>query len=382
MKKNTDNIFIVAGESSGDMHAASLIKEIKTLKRDISFSGIGGPRMLLEKVDLLYDISQVNFIGFSSVIRNIKKIKSILDNCILQVKKTDPLAVILVDYPGFNLKLITGIRKFYKGKIIYYISPQLWAWHKSRINIIKKYVDLMIVVFPFEVDFYDKEDIKAEYAGHPLVKRIDSFLSGTKKSVSDKINISILPGSRKDEIDRMLPVLVKTADLFDKDFDCTVNFICSTNFDISYYKKFIKNKKYNIVHDKEDSDLNYKTILNSDLVITKSGTSTMECALIGTPFCVVYKTGELNYSIGKRLVKVDHIAMVNILLGKRAVKEFLQNEMTPENIYEEGKKILTDKIYTAGMKKDFSLLRSILSDKDASANAAGIIVKFINSDKN
>lgn len=362
------------------MHAASLIKEIKTLKPDISFSGIGGPRMLLENVDLLYDISQVNFIGFSSVIRNIKKIKSILDNCISKVKKTDPLAVILVDYPGFNLKLITGIRKFYKGKIIYYISPQLWAWHKSRIRIIKKYVDLMIVVFPFEVDFYEKEDIKAEYAGHPLVKRIDSFLSGNKKSVSDKIIISILPGSRKDEIDRMLPVLVKTADLFDKDFDCCINFICSTNFDISYYKKLIKNTKYNIVHDKEDSDLNYKTILNSDLVITKSGTSTMECALIGTPFCVVYKTGELNYSIGKRLVKVDHIAMVNILLGKRAVKEFLQNEMTPDKIFEEGKKILTDKIYTDGMKKDFSLLRNILSDKDASANAAGIIVKFINSD--
>ena len=379
MKKNKDNIFIVAGESSGDMHAASLIREIKILNPDISFSGIGGPRMLMENVNLLYDISQVNFIGFSSVIRNIKKIKSILDNCISQVKIINPRAVILVDYPGFNLKLITGIRKFYKGKIIYYISPQLWAWHKSRVRIIKKYVDLMIVVFPFEVDFYGKEDIKAEYAGHPLVKRIDSFLSENKRSASDKINISILPGSRKDEIDRMLPVLVKTADLFEKDFDCNINFICSPNFHLSYYKKFIKNNKHKIIHDKEDSELNYKTILNSDLVITKSGTSTMECALIGTPFCVVYKTGGLNYSIGKRLVKVDHIAMVNILLGKRAVKEFLQNEMTPENIFEEGKKILTDKIYTARMKEDFSLLRNILSDKDASGNAAGIIVKLINN---
>ena len=364
------------------MHAASLISEIKSLKKEIHFSGIGGPRMQKKNVKLLYDISQVNFIGFSSVIRNIKKIKSILDNCISQVKKTEPEAVILVDYPGFNLKLITGIRKFYNGKIIYYISPQLWAWHKSRIKIIKKYVDLMIVVFPFEVDFYEKEDIKAKYAGHPLVKRIDSFLASNKRTAGKKINISILPGSRKDEIERMLPVLVKTADLFDSEFDCNINFICSPNYDISYFKKFLKDKNYNLIHDNQDSDLNYKTILDSDLVITKSGTSTMECALIGTPFCVVYKTGELNYSIGKRLVKVDHIAMVNILLGKRAVAEFLQNEMTPDNIFNEGKKILSDKKYSEEMKENFSLLRNVLTEKDASKNAAEIIVKCINSEFN
>jgi lipid-A-disaccharide synthase len=380
LKNKTQNIFIVAGESSGDMHAASLISEIKTLKKEIHFSGIGGPRMLKENVKLLYDISQVNFIGFSSVIRNIKKIKSILDNCISQVKKTEPEAVILVDYPGFNLKLITGIRKFYNGKIIYYISPQLWAWHKSRIKIIKKYVDLMIVVFPFEVDFYEKEDIKAEYSGHPLVKRINRFLASNKRTAGKKINISILPGSRKDEIERMLPVLVKTADRFDEEFDCSINFICSPNYDITYFKRFLKDKNYNLIHDNQDSDLNYKTILNSDLVITKSGTSTMECALIGTPFCVVYKTGELNYSIGKRLVKVDHIAMVNILLGKRAVPEFLQNEMTPDNIFNEGKKILSDKKYSDEMKENFSLLRNVLTEKDASKNAAEIIAKFIDAD--
>lgn len=364
------------------MHASSLVREMNILNRDIHFSGIGGPLMKKENVKLLYDISQVNYIGFSSVIRNIKKIKSILDNCISQIKKSAPAAVILVDFPGFNLKLITGISKFYKGKIIYYISPQLWAWHKSRIKIIKKYVNLMIVVFPFEVDFYGKEDIKAEYAGHPLVKRIDEFLSGNKKSSGKKKIISILPGSRKDEIDRMLPELVRTADLLDKEFDCTINFICSPNYDVNYFQKLIKNKKYNIIHDTDNSGLNYKTILDSDLVITKSGTSTMECALIGTPFCVVYKTGALNYSIGKRLVKVDHIAMVNILLGKRAVQEFLQDEMTPENIFSEGKKILTDKEYAEAMKNNFSLLRKVLTDKDASKSASEMIIKCIKSDLN
>ena len=382
MKDTDNNIFIVAGESSGDMHAASLIREIRQLNKNLEFTGIGGPEMKKENAKLLYDISQVNFIGFSSVIRNIKKIKSILDNCISQVKELNPEAVILVDYPGFNLKLITGIRKFYKGKIIYYISPQLWAWHKSRVKIIKKYVDLMIVVFPFEVDFYQKEDIKAEYAGHPLVKRIDGFLKHNKKIPSDKISISILPGSRKDEIDRMMPVLIEAAEMFRKEFDCNINFICSPNYDESYFKGFIKDRHFNLVHDSNNTDLNYRTILNSDLVITKSGTSTMECALIGTPFCVVYKTGELNYSIGKRLVKVDHIAMVNILLKKRAVQEFLQNEMTPDNIFKEGKRIITDKLYTEKMKENFKLLRHVLSDKDASKNAAEIIMNFLNAGKN
>ena len=364
------------------MHAASLIREIRQLNKNLTFTGIGGPEMKKENAKLLYDISQVNFIGFSSVIRNIKKIKSILDNCISHVKELNPEAVILVDYPGFNLKLITGIRKFYKGKIIYYISPQLWAWHKSRVKIIKKYVDLMIVVFPFEVDFYQKEDIKAEYAGHPLVKRIDGFLKHNKKIPSDKISISILPGSRKDEIDRMMPVLIEAAEMFRKEFDCNINFICSPNYDKSYFKEFIKDRHFNLFHDSNNTDLNYRTILNSDLVITKSGTSTMECALIGTPFCVVYKTGELNYSIGKRLVKVDHIAMVNILLKKRAVQEFLQNEMTPDNIFKEGKRIITDKLYAEKMKENFKLLRQVLSDKDASKNAADIITNFLNACKN
>ncbi|MBK8552018.1 MAG: lipid-A-disaccharide synthase [Ignavibacteria bacterium] len=377
MQNNLKNIFIIAGESSGDMHAASLVRELRSAVTKVTFTGIGGPEMKKESVNLIYDLKQVNFIGFSSVIMNLQKIRAILNHCISEVKKINPEAVILVDYPGFNLKFISSIRKFYKGIIVYYISPQLWAWHKSRVKTIKKYVDLMIVVFPFEVDFYKKEDVIVDYAGHPLVKRIDDFLSRNKRIKSPEPVISFLPGSRKDEIDRMMPALVETAVKFRKEFKCEINFICTTNLSRPYFQKFIKGNDFNLIYDENNSELNYKTILNSDLVISKSGTSTMECALIGTPFCVVYKTGELNYAIGKRLVKVDHIAMVNILLKKRAVTEFLQNEMTPDNIFEEGKKILTDASYVNEMKNNFKELRNILTDKDASKNAAEIIMNFI-----
>ena len=376
MKNN--KIFVFAGESSGDMHAASLIRELKKLTPEISITGIGGSEMLKENAELLYDLKQVNFIGFSSVIRNIKKIKSILNKSISEIKSNDPAAVILVDYPGFNLKLIKEIRKFYKGKIIYYISPQLWAWHKSRVKIIEKYVDLMIVVFPFEVDFYKNENVKAVFVGHPLIKRVDDFLNKNSKVISEKTTISILPGSRKDEIERMLPVLVESAELLNKEFKADINFICSSNFSRIFYEKMINENEFNIIYDENNSDLNYLTILNSDLVISKSGTSTMECALIGTPFCVVYKTGNLNYAIGKRLVDVEHIAMVNILLKRKAVKEFLQDEMTPGNIFEEAKKILTDKKYSDKIIDSFSELRNVLGNSDASANAAKEIVNILN----
>ncbi|MEO8666726.1 MAG: lipid-A-disaccharide synthase [Ignavibacteria bacterium] len=378
MNSGSKKIFIVAGESSGDIHGAALIREIRTIDPGISFTGIGGPEMKQQGFEIIYNIKEVNFIGFSSVIRNIKKIKDILDVCVLRVKELNPEAVIVIDFPGFNLKLISAIRKFYKGRIIYYISPQLWAWHKSRVKIIKQYVDLMLVVFPFEVDFYFKEDIKAEYVGHPLVKRIDEFLEKNKRTTSEKKVVSILAGSRKDEIERMLPLLVETAYKFKKELSCEINFLCSTNYPEEYFLKFIDPKEFNIIYDKKDSGLNYRYILNSDLIITKSGTSTVECALIGTPFCVVYKTGKFNYLIGKNLIKVDHIAMINILLNRRAVQEFLQNEMTPDKILSEGKKILTDKAYSGQMKKDFQEVRKILTAKDASGNAAKIIMTFIN----
>lgn len=360
------------------MHAAALIRELKLIEPETHFTGIGGSEMKKENARLLYDITEVNFIGFSSVLRNIVKIKKILNQCVGEVKRLQPDAVILVDFPGFNLKFISSIRKFYKGKIIYYISPQLWAWHKSRVKIIKKHVDLMIVVFPFEVDFYNKEDIQAEYVGHPLIKKIDNFLKTAQKQSSGKIQISFLPGSRKDEIERILPELISTAGQFKRNFDCEINIICSSNYPLSYYKKFAGKNDFSLIYDVTNSDLYYRTILNSDLVIAKSGTSTMECALIGTPFCVVYKTGKINYMIGKNLINVDHIAMVNIILGKEVVKEFIQDEMNTENLFNEGKKILTDKDYSEQMKRSFIELRKTLTDKDASKDAANVIMSTIN----
>ncbi|MFZ1321362.1 MAG: lipid-A-disaccharide synthase [Ignavibacteria bacterium] len=370
-------IFIIAGESSGDMHAAFLINDLKNIYSDAIIKGIGGSELSSAGTQLIYDKSEVSYIGFSSVIRNIKKLKGIIDNTCKFILEFDPDIVILIDFPGFNLKIATGIRKKYKGKIVYYISPQLWAWHKSRVKIIRQCIDLMLVVFPFEVDFYKKENVSAKFTGHPLIKKMEKFLSENNKSENDKLSISFMPGSRKDEINLMLPVMIKTAELFKKEIDCNINIICSENFDIMYYKNFLKGHDFRLVRSEGNDDINYKTILNSDLIITKSGTSTMECALLGTPFCVVYKTGAFNYAIGKRLIKVDHIAMINILLGKSAVKEFLQEAMQPDDIFKEGMKIINDSDYRNKMLADFKDLKRVLTEKDASKNAAILISELM-----
>ncbi|MBK9333977.1 MAG: lipid-A-disaccharide synthase [Ignavibacteria bacterium] len=377
MNSEPGKIFIIAGESSGDMHAASLLTELKRSLPELTAKGIGGQELKAAGAELIFDKSKVSYIGFSAVIKNIRKLKKIITDTKNFILKFDPDILILVDFPGFNLKIASGIRKSFKGKIVYYISPQLWAWHKSRVKVIRETVDLMIVVFPFEVDFYKKENVKAVFAGHPLVKRTDTFLSANKKEESKKLAISFMPGSRRDEIRIMMPVMTETAELFKKEFDCNINFICSDNFELSFYKPYLKDNEFNLVRSDGNDELNYKTILNSDLVITKSGTSTMECALIGTPFSVVYKTGAFNYAIGKRLIQVDHIAMINILLGRTAVKEFLQEKMVPEDIFEEGKKILTDNKYRGDMLMSFKELRSVLTDKNASANAADMIAELM-----
>jgi lipid-A-disaccharide synthase len=370
-------IFFVAGESSGDLHGSSLVKSLKEINPQIKFKAIGGDRMSSEGAELLFHIKEVNYIGFSSVMKNIRKIKSILNKTEKEILNFNPDALVLIDFPGFNLKLASELRKNFKGKIIYYISPQLWAWHESRVNTIRKNVDLMLVTFPFETEFYKKHSVESIYVGNPLVNRIDDFLQKNKRESSIKKVISFMPGSRKDEVDKMMQVMLDAASKFKEKFDCNINFICSTNLPVRYYEKKIHDNDFKIIYDEENSDLNYRTILNSDLVVSKSGTSSMECALIGTPFLVCYKAGKLNYFIAKMMIKVKHIAMINIILGKEAVKEFIQSEMTANNLFNEGNRILSNDKYRKKMIDDFKLLREKFSSVDASEKAAGIILSSI-----
>lgn len=376
MQTTEKKIFIIAGESSGDFHAANLIKELSRINPEIQVKGIGGSELESANVNLIHNFKEINFIGFTKVIKNLKKITSVLNDSVEKIKEFNPDIVILVDFPGFNLKLAEKIRAFYTGKIIYYISPQIWAWHYSRIKKIKKLIDKMLVIFPFEKEMYEKEGVESEFVGHPLNNRINEYLLSNKKNESRTKIVSLMPGSRKEEIERIFPAFIETGNKLIKEFSCKVNVICSENFNLDFYKKFKGTENFNFIVNNSSETL-YKTILESDLVITKIGTSSMECALLEVPFISGYKAGRMNYLIGKNLVRINSFAMVNILLKRNAVKEYIQDEMTPENIFNEAKKILTDKKYAEQMKSDFKEMKSILTNKNASQNAAEIISTYL-----
>ena len=373
MEQPNKNIFIITGEASGEMHGAELIKSIKKKRNDITFSGIGGELLNEENVNLIHNYSEINFIGFSSIIGNYTKIKSVLNHSIEYILQTKPDILILVDFPGFNLKIAESIRKKFKGKIIYYISPQVWAWHKSRVKKMKNNLDKMLVFFPFEVDFYEKEGIKADYVGHPLVNRINNFLNGNLKKPDQKLNITLLPGTRDEEISRMYPIFANTAKRFVKEFDSEINVVYPVNADLKNYKNDKTNKTFNFI---PNTGLNiYDTLLNSNLVFTKFGTSTLECALLGTPFITAYRANYFNYIIAKTLSNMKYVSLPNILLNKMIVKEFLQGEMTADNLYNEGKKIITDKEYRENIIRNFIYVKDIFTKTQVIKSAEDIIIE-------
>jgi len=370
------SIFISAGEQSGDLHGSDLISGIKALGREIRFSGLGGDLMKSEGMNLLYHIKNLSTIGFIDVLTKISFFRKVLKECVEFVKQNKPDAVILVDYPGFNIRFAEALRKFYTGKIIYYISPQLWAWHEKRVNKIREFVDRMLVVFPFEADFYKKHGLDAVYVGHPLVKRIGKFLEQNKKqkkAFGEEKVVTILPGSRKDEISNHMPVLLKTAAQLKKEFDLKVNISIASGVDIEDFSNF-----RNELDGFELTSANiYELILNSDLVLTKAGTSTIECALIGTPFLIFYRTYPLNFYLLKPVVKVNKLGMVNLLAGRTIIKEFIQNDFVPEKLLFESRMILIDNVYSGKLRRELMQIRNILGDYDASATAAKIITSMI-----
>lgn len=367
------SVFIAAGEQSGEMHGSELMKELKSqsVGSNISFHGLGGSSMISEGLSPLYKTDELATVGFMDVVRKYGFFRKVIRDCSDFIKLNDPDVVILIDYPGLNIRLAEKIRKFYTKKIIYYISPQLWAWHEKRVLKIKRNVDKMLVVFPFEVKFYRERDVDAVYTGHPLVKKISQFLDDNPKRNrtfgTEKI-ITVLPGSRKDEIRLHMPVLLKTLEQLGREFDIKVNISTAPGLREIFEDYRSGYMEYNFT-----SGNVYDIILNSDLVFTKAGTSTMECALLGTPHIIFYRTYRLNYFLLKPIVKVKNLGIVNILTEKNIVKEFVQNDFSTDKLLFEAREILINAHYRNEMINKLSSVWEILGTSDASYNAAKLI---------
>ncbi|MDR2557186.1 MAG: lipid-A-disaccharide synthase [Bacteroidales bacterium] len=352
--------FIISGEASGDLHGANLAKQILLHEPSAILKGWGGEKMQMQGVEILKHYKDLAFMGFAEVAMHLPEILQNFALCKKQINEFKPDAVILVDYPGFNLRMAKWLHN--NGyKVIYYIAPQVWAWHSSRIKQIKKYVDVLFPILPFEKQFFEKHGIHTEYFGHPLLDVV-SVYSGTHTATNI---IAIFPGSRKQEIKRMLPTLLKVTGRFpDKKF-----IIAGTkHLPGKLYTKALKEyPQVEIVFNET-----YRLLSTAEAAIVKSGTSTLETALFGVPEVVVYKTSGISYRIAKMVVskKIKYISLVNLILDKKAVPELIQKEFTTDNITKELHKILSNPIE---QKSDFDLLKKVLG----SGNTAEQIAKKI-----
>lgn len=369
-------LYLIAGEASGDLHGSNLMKSILKEDKNVDFRFWGGDKMISVQDNCVKHIRDLAFMGFWEVFTNIRTILGNIRFCKEDILKYKPDAIVLIDYPGFNLRIAEWAKE--NGiKVYFYISPQVWAWKQSRVHKIKKVVDHMFVILPFEKAFYAKFDYEVEYVGHPLLDEINDFKERamdidsfrTKYSLNEKPIIAILPGSRNQEIHRKLPIMLESVKGIDSH---QVVIAGAPNYDETFYSQFIKSKEVRIIMNDT-----YNLLLQADLAVVTSGTATLETALFDVPLVVCYKGSRLSYEIAKRLVKIDYISLVNLILDKPAVKELIQDECTSENIREEINLIMNSSKYREDMEKNFANLKEILGGGGASEKVAQSLLKTI-----
>lgn len=346
------------------MHAANLVHELKIHNSVLKIRAWGGDRLIAEGVELAKHIKDTAFMGLWDVLKNLRTIKSNLDFCKQDILNFKPDAIILVDYPGFNLKIVQFAKQ--QGiKVFYYISPKVWAWNKRRVSKIKKHVDELLVIFPFEVDFYQKNGMKATYVGNPLLDEIEKGNFALTYQ-SEKPIIALLPGSRKQEIECILPQMLSVVN----DFPNHQFVIAATNsFTKAYYQSFIKEKNVELVFDET-----YGLLSNATAALVTSGTATLETALFNVPQVVCYKTNWLTYVLAKNLIKIKYLSLVNILMDKLVVTELIQSELNQNKLKQELELVL-DK--NENILLAYKKLKELLNKKGPSKNAAKFIIDSI-----
>jgi lipid-A-disaccharide synthase len=364
--------YVIAGEASGDLHGGNLIKELKKLDANANIRCWGGDKMKDAGGELVKHYRELAFMGFAEVVKNLGTILQNLKFCKQDILQFTPDALILIDYPGFNLRIAKWAKE--QGlKVIYYISPQVWAWKENRVKQMKENIDKMIIIIPFEKDYFkNKWNWDVEYVGHPLAQVVGGEMSNVKRErFSQKQIVALLPGSRKQEIAKKLPIMVEVSKSF-PDYQFIV--AEAPSVENEFYQQFTKNYS-NVSAVKNQT---YGLLMQAKAALVTSGTATLETALFGVPQVVCYKGSPISYEIAKRVIKVKYIAMVNLIMNKPVVKELIQKDLTIDNLRHELHELLTNDSRIAQIKKDYADLRNVLSKGgNASANAARSIVNFL-----
>ncbi|MFD1468847.1 lipid-A-disaccharide synthase [Hymenobacter caeli] len=364
--------YLIAGERSGDFHAADLMRALRTEDAAAEFRFWGGDLMRAVGGELVHHYQDLAVMGFLEAATGVLKFRRYLKECEKDLQAYRPDVLILVDYGGFNLR----VAKFAKAqglKVFYYISPKIWAWNEGRVEQVKSRVDKMFVILPFEEEFYKRFDYPVDYAGNPTADAVAEFVPTADFHARNQLDqrpiIAVLPGSRKQEIEEMLHVMLAILPPFMVDYQFVVAGV--DNLDRVYYQHFERNG-IRLVFDQTFDLLSHATA-----ALVTSGTATLETALFGVPQIVCYRTSNISYAIGKLVIKVPYISLVNLIAGHAVVKELIQNDFTARNLMDELKLLLTDEAYQARIKAGYDEIRTKLGQQQAAQKTAALMVGYL-----
>jgi len=372
--------YLIAGEASGDLHASNLMKEIKKLDMHANFRFWGGELMQSVGGELVKHYKELDFMGFLEVVKNLKTILKNLRDCKEDILNFQADAVILVDYPGFNLRIAKFLHQ-HSIKTYYYISPQVWAWKKNRVHKICKFSNRVFTILPFEGDFYKNYGYEVDYVGHPLldaIKNRDSSDDNAKRirkelSLSEKEIIAVLPGSRMQEVGKMLPMMLNQIKNF-PDYQFVI--AAAPHFNEDFFTPFLKRfGEFKVVYNRT-----YDVLQIAHTAMVTSGTATLETALFKVPEVVCYKGSTVSYHIAKKLVDIKYISLVNLILDKEVVRELIQNELNDKLLKKELGKLLRDNDYRSEMINTFESLIKLLGGGGASEKTAQLLMSELKKD--
>ena len=362
--------YLIAGEASGDLHGSNLVKEIQKLDKEADIRCWGGDKMAAAGATVVKHYKDLAFMGFSEVVKNLPAIMRNFSFCKKDILSFNPEVIVFIDYPGFNLRMAKWAKQN-NFKTVFYISPQIWAWKEGRVKTIIESIDKTIVILPFEKEFYKKYNYEVSYVGHPLVQVVDDFKKAHPAIKKQDNIIALLPGSRKQEIKTKLPIMLEATRHF-TDFQFIV--AKAPSIENEFYEQFLQQFK-NV---KTETDSTYSILMKSTAALVTSGTATLEAALFKVPEIVCYKAGSISYEIGKRLIKLKFISLVNLIMNKEVVKELIQHDLTADNIKIHLQNILFNEKMKIQILNDYDELEKLLSKGgDASKNAAKIIWELV-----
>lgn len=373
------SILIVAGENSGEKYGADLIEAFRQIDPDAAFFGVGGDEMAACGAEILYPLTELNIVGIGEAFLRYPRIKRLLVALKEEATKRKAQAAVLIDSPDFNLRLARLLHK--EGiPVLYYISPTVWAWRRGRLKLIQKYVNKMLLIFPFEKEIYDQAGIPAVYVGHPLLSRLKLSLNRSQFRLKyhlslEKPVLTFLPGSRPSEISHHGPILSKSIEIIRNKLPAHFLLIQAKTIEKSLIEKFFGHHK-NLLILNEEKD-KYEAMAASDLILAACGTANMEACLLEVPFVAFYRLSPLIYLLGKKFVKVNNYSIVNILAGKRIVPELIQHTFTPEKLANEALSLLSSPEKRETMRQEFRRIKKLLGEEKAPARAALELKKLI-----